>query len=326
MIVVTGASGFIGSALIHQLNAKGYSSIIAVDKFDSEIKNRNTHSLSIVSKIDRDVFPDWFLKNGTVVDFVFHLGARTDTSERDEDLLRRLNTEYTKKLWHLCVKFSKPFVYASSAATYGDGKNGFNDHEPSIASLCPLNPYGRSKHLFDSWCLNEIEKPPFWAGLKFFNVYGPNEYHKGRMASVVFHAYHQLQQTKSIKLFKSHIPQYGDGGQKRDFIYVKDVLKILEFLMLTQRHSGIYNIGTAVPSTFVELAKSIFQASGEPENIAFIDMPEDIRTSYQYYTCASIEKLRSIGYTDNLYSIQEGVADYVKTYLKRNMHIHLNTI
>ena len=219
MIIVTGAAGFIASNLIKKLNSEGFNHIIAVDKFDNPEKNKNLEDLKIQEKVERDVFFDWLSKqDAKKVEFIFHLGARTDTTEFDIALLTELNTDYSKKIWEKCIEMQIPLVYASSAATYGLGELGYNDDESKIPELKPLNPYGISKNEFDKWALQQEKKPFYWAGLKFFNVYGPREYHKGRMASVILHAYKQISETGKMKLFRSHNPEFKDGEQMRDFV------------------------------------------------------------------------------------------------------------
>ncbi len=312
MIIVTGAAGFIGSYLIKRLNDDNFNAIIAVDKFDNAEKNKNLIGLKIQEKVDRDSFFEWLDKNYELVEFVFHIGARTDTTEFDIDLLHKLNTDYTKELWARCCRYQLPLVYASSAATYGYGENGYEDNEALIPRLKPLNPYGLSKQEFDVWALEQKEKPFFWAGLKFFNVYGPNEYHKGRMASVIWHAYNQIQKTGKMKLFKSHHPDYKDGEQMRDFVYVKDVTEVCMFLMHHRKNSGIYNLGSGKARTFNDLAKAVFEALDKPALIEYIDTPVDIRDKYQYFTEAKMEKMRNIGYSKGFYSLEEGVREYVK--------------
>ncbi|MBL6447878.1 ADP-glyceromanno-heptose 6-epimerase [Fulvivirga sp. 29W222] len=315
MIVVTGAVGFIGSQLIEKLNTENFNNIIAVDKFDNPTKNKNIEDLKILEKVDRDIFHQWLDVNYEEVEFVFHIGAKTDTALFDKGLLSKLNTQYTKDLWLQCIKYQIPFVYASSAATYGLGEYGYNDDEGLIQNLEPLNPYGQSKQDFDVWALSQDEKPFYWAGLKFFNVYGPNEYHKGRMASVVWHAYNQIRDTGTMKLFRSHNPEYKDGHQMRDFIYVKDVVDVCYWLMHHRKDSGIYNLGSGKARTFLDLTKAVFKAMNKEENISFIDTPEDIRDKYQYFTEANMDKLRGIGYSKKFHDLEEGVEEYVKHYL-----------
>lgn len=311
MIIVTGAAGFIGSYLIQRLNTDNFNAIIAVDKFDNAEKNKNLVGLKIQEKVDRDVFIKWLDQNNELVEFIFHIGARTDTTEFDTELLNRLNTEYTKALWKKCIQYQIPLVYASSAATYGLGEFGYDDDESTIHKLKPLNPYGQSKQDFDIWALEQKEKPFFWAGLKFFNVYGPNEYHKGRMASVIWHAYNQIQKTGKMKLFRSHNPDYKDGEQMRDFVYVKDVVEVCIFLMHHRKKSGIYNLGSGKARTFNDLAKAVFVSLNKPEVIEYVDTPVDIRDKYQYFTEAKMEKLRSIGYEKEFCSLEKGVNNYL---------------
>lgn len=316
MIVVTGAAGFIGSCLVGKLNDEGFNHIVVVDRFDTEAKNQNLANKHILQSIDRDHFMEWLDSVGDQVEFIFHLGARTDTAEFDEQLLAELNTEYSKKIWHKCIEYQIPLVYASSAATYGLGELGYRDDHGTIPQLSPLNPYGLSKNEFDKWVLNQKESPFFWAGLKFFNVYGPNEYHKGRMASVIMHAFNQIEQTGGMKLFRSHNPAYKDGEQQRDFVYVKDVVEVCYFLMHHRKDPAIYNLGSGKARTFLDLVKATFAAMNKRENISFIDTPADIRDKYQYFTQADMKKLKSIGYTKPFHELEEGVKDYVAHYLR----------
>jgi ADP-L-glycero-D-manno-heptose 6-epimerase len=315
MMVVTGAAGFIGSCLISKLNAENFNYIIAVDDFSNEEKNKNLEGKKIQEKVHRDDFFNWLDKNYEHVEFIFHIGARTDTTEFNKEIFDKLNVEYSQKIWNACVNFQIPLVYASSAATYGLGEFGYDDNEAIIPQLKPLNPYGESKNNFDIWALNQPKKPFFWAGLKFFNVYGPNEYHKGRMASVIFHAFNQINASDKMKLFRSHNPEFKDGEQMRDFVYVKDVVDVILFLMRDRKHSGIYNLGSGKARTFLDLAKNTFKALDKQEDISFIDTPEDIRDKYQYFTEAKMEKLKAAGYTKPFHTLEEGVNDYVKNYL-----------
>ena len=320
MIVVTGAAGFIGSVLVSRLNKEGHNDVVVVDKFDHPEKNKNLDGKSFTEKIDRDVFVDWLNNNGEKVDFIFHIGARTDTTEFDVEIFNKLNINYSKDLWNCCVTFNIPYLYASSAATYGMGELGYNDDHGIIKDLKPLNPYGESKNDFDKWVLAQNATPPYWVGLKFFNVYGPNEFHKGRMASVIFHAYNQIKEKGSMKLFRSHNPDFKDGEQQRDFIYVKDLVDVLFFLMQKQDNPGIYNLGTGTARTFLDLTKATFKAMEVKEDIGFIDTPEDIRDKYQYFTEARMTKLREAGYTKPFTSLEEGVSDYVKNYLSASKY------
>ncbi len=318
MIIVTGAAGFIGSCLIWKLNSEGFNAIVAVDDFSNATKNKNLENKTILHNVDRNNFIEWLEENQEEVEFIFHLGARTDTSEFDRELLWKLNTDYSKLVWEKCVKHQIPLVYASSAATYGLGENGYEDDETKLDQLKPLNPYGESKNEFDKWVIEREEKPFFWAGLKFFNVYGPNEYHKGRMASVIFHAFNQIEQNGNMKLFRSHNLAYKDGEQMRDFVYVKDVVNVCYFLMQQRKHNGIYNLGSGKARTFLDLVKGVFGALNKKEDISYIDTPSDIRDKYQYFTEANMNKLKSIGYGMNFTSLEKGIDDYVKNYLKEN--------
>lgn len=315
MIVVTGAAGFIGSCLISKLNQENFNAIIAVDLFDNAQKNKNLAGKKILQKVNRNEFEEWLDQNQTEVEFIFHLGARTDTAEFDRELLDKLNTAYSKMVWKKSIEYQIPLVYASSAATYGIGDKGYEDNEEMIFDLEPLNPYGDSKNEFDKWAVKQDKKPFFWAGLKFFNVYGPNEYHKGRMASVVFHAFNQIRETGAMKLFRSHNPDFKDGEQMRDFVYVKDVVDVCYWLMHHRRDNGLYNLGSGKARTFLDLVKSVFSALDIRENISFIDTPEDIRDKYQYFTEANMDKLISIGYDKEFYSLEEGVKMYVQKFL-----------
>ncbi len=316
MIVVTGAAGFIGSCLIGKLNQEGFKDIIAVDKFGDEAKMKNLENKDIKELVERSNFIDWLEKHQDRVEFIFHLGARTDTAEFDYELLDELNTAYSKAVWQRCIDYQIPLVYASSAATYGLGELGYDDNHSIIPDLKPLNPYGESKNEFDKWVLKQEKTPFFWAGLKFFNVYGPNEYHKSRMASVIMHAFNQISSTEAMKLFRSHNPEFKDGEQMRDFVYVKDVVDVCYFLMHHRKDSAIYNLGSGKARTFLDLVRATFNAMDKPESISFIDTPEDIRDKYQYFTEANMDKLKSIGYEQPFTSLEDGVKDYVQGYLK----------
>jgi len=315
MIIVTGAAGFIGSCLIQRLNQDNFNYIIAVDDFSNEEKNRNLVGKKIQEKVERENFFDWLDANYQEVEFCFHIGARTDTTEFDVEIFNKLNLNYSKKIWKKCYEYQIPLVYASSAATYGLGENGYDDNESLIPQLKPLNPYGDSKNDFDIWALKQEEQPFFWAGLKFFNVYGPNEFHKGRMASVIWHTFNQIKKTGGMKLFRSHNPEFKDGEQMRDFVYVKDVVEVCMFLMHHRKNSGIYNLGSGKARTFIDLVKNTFKSLENDEVISFVDTPEDIRDKYQYFTEANMSKLKSIGYERPFHTLEEGVSDYVKNYL-----------
>lgn len=321
MIIITGAEGFIGSCLVDALNQAGYNDLVLVDDFGMPVREDNLTGKSFTAKVNRKDLANWLDENHLLVQFIFHIGARTDTTETDVAVLNELNLDYTKMLWQKCVAYGLPLVYASSAATYGGGEHGYDDDETKLDLLQPLNLYGHSKNDFDKWAIAQDKKPYFWAGLKFFNVYGPNEYHKGRMASVVLHAFNQIQQTGEVKLFKSHNPNYTDGGQLRDFVYVKDVTDVCMFLMNHRKNNGIYNLGSGKARTFKNLVEAIFVALDKTPNITYIDTPIDIRDKYQYFTEANMDKLKSIGYTQNFTTIEEGVADYVKNYLVEHKRI-----
>ncbi len=321
MIIVTGAAGFIGSCLVSKLNAEGFNDIVVVDEFSHSEKNKNLEGKTFSQKVERDQFQQWLKDNHRFVQFVFHIGARTDTTEFDKAIFDKLNLNYTKEIWNTCVEFGLPLVYASSAATYGNGEFGYDDNESIIEKLVPLNPYGDSKNDFDKWAIAQEKKPYFWAGLKFFNVYGPNEFHKGRMASVIFHAFNQINKTGGMKLFRSHNPEYKDGEQLRDFVYVKDVTSVCMFLLNHRKDSGIYNLGSGKARTFLDLTRNTFKAMEKPEHIEFMDTPIDIRDKYQYFTEANMKKLKSIGYNTPFHTLEEGVEDYVKGYLMGNKYL-----
>jgi ADP-L-glycero-D-manno-heptose 6-epimerase len=316
MIIVTGAAGFIGSCLVSKLNNKGFKDLIIVDDFSDPEKMKNLEGKIYTQKVHRDDFVKWLKENQRLVQFVFHIGARTDTTEFNKEIFDRLNLNYTRDIWNVCVEFGLPLVYASSAATYGLGEYGYNDDHAVVDKLKPLNPYGDSKNDFDKWALKQERKPYFWAGLKFFNVYGPNEYHKGRMASVIMHAHKQIKEKGEVKLFRSHNPEYKDGEQLRDFVYVKDVVEVCYFLLHHRKDSGLYNLGSGKARTFLDLVKNTFAGVNKEPKIDFIDTPIDIRDKYQYFTEANMSKLKSIGYAKPFHTLEEGVEDYVKNYLE----------
>lgn len=316
-IVITGAAGFIGSYLTGYLNQVGFDNLILVDDFSDERKARNLEGKTWKEKVNREHFFDWYKENPGSVQAVFHLGARTDTTEMDYEVHKKWNLDYSIKVWQLCSENKIPLLYASSAATYGGGEHGYTDNH-DVAHLKPLNPYGESKNNFDIWALEQTETPPYWMGVKFFNVYGPNEYHKGRMASVIMHAYNQIKEKGEVKLFRSHHPNFEDGGQKRDFIYVKDLVRMCLWLIMSRPASGLYNIGTGKARTFYDLVSAVFQAMKAEERINFIDTPEDIRDKYQYFTQADMKKFLATGYDRPFYTLEQGVYEYVTQYLEKD--------
>lgn len=318
-IVVTGAAGFIGSCLVSFLNEKGVDDLILVDDFSLKSKQNNLLEKKFTQQINREVFFENI--KGLKIDGIFHIGARTDTTEMNSDIFDYLNLNFSKKIWHLCCENNIPLIYASSAATYGDGQFGFDDNESTIPSLQPLNPYGQSKQDFDVWALSQDEKPPHWVGLKFFNVFGPNEYHKGRMASVVFHAFNQIKSSNKLRLFQSHRPDYAHGEQIRDFIYIKDLLSLLWFWYENKSINGIFNAGTGKARSFNDLGKAIFTALELTPNIEYIPTPEDIRDNYQYFTEANMARTLNSGYNQMFFSLENGVQDYIHNYLILNRYL-----
>ena len=319
IILITGAAGFIASCMATFLNRHGYVNLILVDDFTCERKTENFLHIKSLAIIERNDLES-FLQEENKIDLVLHFGARTDTTEMDYSVHEKLNVMPSKILWAYCTKHQIPLIYASSAATYGNGEFGYTDNHEGIEKLKPLNPYGISKNEFDKFVIQQDLTPPHWYGLKFFNVYGPNEYHKGRMASVILHAFQQIKEKGSLKLFRSHHPDYSDGGQMRDFIYVKDVIAVTYWLMHQLPASGIYNLGTGKATTFLQLAEAIFSSMNVETKIKFIDTPLDIREKYQYFTEADMTKLKEAGYTKNFYSIEEGVSGYLKGYLNEHLY------
>lgn len=314
-IIVTGAAGFIGSCLAGYLNSKGYAKLILVDDFSRADKLPNLNNKHFNVKIERETLFQWLSEQKPTVDFVFHIGARTDTTEFNYSIHQHLNLEYSQLIWNYCTGMNIPLIYASSAATYGNGNMGYSDDHKTIQHLQPLNPYGISKNEFDKWALQQEVSPSFWAGLKFFNVYGPNEYHKERMASVIFHSYNQIKATGKVKLFKSHRSDYKDGEQLRDFIYIKDILQVSFWLMENQPESGIYNLGTGIARTFIDLVNATYAGLNLPSEIEFINMPENLRDKYQYFTEANMQKLRNAGYNNEFFTLENGIDDYVRNFL-----------
>jgi ADP-L-glycero-D-manno-heptose 6-epimerase len=335
MIIVTGAYGFIGSCLVKFLNQQGITDIVAVDDFSKKNNEPNLADAKVLQRVERDSLLAFMEQNKAVISFIFHLGARTDTTEFDWKILEKLNLEYSKNVFLFCTKCSIPIIYASSAATYGNGELGYSDTTlPKL--LTPLNPYGKSKNDFDQWLLDlsesrdelakksffnfKLDEFPFWAGFKFFNVYGPNEYQKGRMASTIFHFTNQIKESGAVNLFKSHNSKYADGGQMRDFVYVKDVVNVLywfykNFKTTPSVKSGIYNLGTGQARTFNDLVKNVFENIAKPLTINYVPTPEDIRDKYQYFTEADMSNVKAAGYDAPFTSLEEGIKDYVQNYL-----------
>jgi len=319
MIIVTGGAGFIGSALVWQLNQLGRRDVVVVDELGKAEKWQNLAKRQLLTVLGIDQLKAWLPANAGQIDAVFHMGACSSTTETDADYLMSNNVNYSIDLWHYCVENKIPFIYASSAATYGDGAAGYRDDPESLWQLRPLNKYGFSKHLFDQWVIQQKKTPPVWAGLKFFNVYGPQEYHKGSQASVVFHAYPQVKDQGKLRLFKSYRDGYADGEQKRDFVYVKDVVSVMVHLWQQGKHvtPGIYNVGSGQARTFIDLGRAVFSALGkESAEFSWIEMPESLRDQYQYFTEATLENLRAhAGYSQEMTSLEAGVKDYVQNYL-----------
>ena len=316
MIILTGGAGFIGSVLLKRLNDDGYTDILIVDALDSSDKWKNL----IGKKFEDYCYKDDFLEfleeeiEKDDVEAIIHLGACTSTTERDADYLMLNNFHFSQELAEWCLWAGKPFIYASSASTYGDGMNGFSDDNNQIPSYRPLNAYGFSKHLFDLW-LVQHKFDELCTGFKFFNVFGPNEYHKEDMASLVYKAYHQVFETGTLKLFRSYNPQYKDGEFLRDFIYVKDCVDVLMWSFNNPNVKGIYNLGTGKARSWNDLAAALFTSLGKEKSITYVDMPESIRSAYQYFTQAEMGKLRNAGYTLPFTELENAVQDYVKDYL-----------
>lgn len=325
MIVITGGAGFIGSAMVWELNRQGYEDIVVVDNLGQATKWRNLVGLAYHRYIHKDQFLELrktrYMEGR--VEAVIHLGASSSTTETDCDYLIRNNLEYSKAMYRFAQERNARFIYASSAATYGDGERGFDDNDEIMESLHPLNMYGYSKHLFDLWVakdqlLNKV------AGLKFFNVFGPNEYHKGEMRSVVCKAYQQILRTGKLELFKSYHPDYDHGEQRRDFVYIKDCVRVIDWLLKHPAVNGIFNVGTGQARTWNDLGQAVFAALGREPKIEYIEMPESIRDKYQYYTCANLTKLAGQGCDIGFSSLEDGVRDYVLQYLQRS-EAHLTT-
>lgn len=327
MIVITGGAGMIGSIIAWQLNQQGRDDMVIIDRITHEDQWQNLVKRQYVQYLDKDQLLPWLNGNAeqeprTDVEAIIHMGAISATTERDFNKLVEANIHYSQNLWTWCANNNAAFFYASSAATYGDGEHGYDD--ASIEKLRPLNGYGYSKHFFDQWALQQVSKglptPTAWAGFKFFNVYGPNEYHKERMASVAFHSFNQFKETGAVKLFKSHKQGYDDGMQLRDFVYVKDAAAVVVHFLTSALAgkacvSSIYNVGTGKARAFKDLATSVMTSMGKTPNINYIDMPVDLQGRYQYFTEATVTKLRSAGFDKPFYSLEDGMKDYVQNYL-----------
>ena len=321
MILVTGGAGFIGSNLVAGLQDEGVASVAVCDRMGTEDKWRNLGKRGLDEVVSPGGLTDFLRASGERVRYVFHMGAVSATTERDADLIIETNFRLSQTLWRWCAQSDVPLVYASSAATYGDGSTGFDDDgsQAALSRLRPMNAYAWSKHLFDRWVARRVsegdEAPPQWVGLKFFNVYGPNEYHKGDMMSVVCKAYPRASAGKPVTLFKSHNDQYPDGGQVRDFVYVADCVRVMLWLMKNRQVSGLFNVGTGRGQTFQELIAALFAALGHEPRVDWIDMPIEIRDRYQYYTQAEMSRLYSAGYDLPFLTVEDGVKDYVVNYL-----------
>lgn len=322
MILVTGGAGFIGSNIAADLYRNNVDVVIS-DWLGQDDKWKNIQNIVPQDIVDPGNLLKWLDQRGGALSAVIHMGAISATTETDADLIVENNFRLSVSLWHFCARHNIPFIYASSAATYGDGANGFSDDtgDSNMASLRPLNPYGWSKHLFDRWVLSQVNRnepqPSKWAGLKFFNVYGPNEYHKGSMMSVIAQNYGRVAAGEAIKLFKSYHPDYPDGGQMRDFIYVKDCVQVISWMLNSSFESGIYNLGTGDARSWHDLATAMFAAAALAPKIEFIEMPEALRSRYQYFTEAGMDKLKAAGCTLDFHSLEDGVGDYVKTFLSK---------
>lgn len=316
MWIITGGTGFIGSALVWELNEHARQDILVVSDHVPPAERPGHLKMRKYSEfIAADGLFAFLEKRGSEVDGIFHMGACSTTTETDEDYLRRNNIEYTQKIWEFCTRKRKPLIYASSGATYGDGKLGFDDaRNPS--DYTPLNLYGWSKLKFDIWALQQKTAPPRWYGLRFFNVYGPNEYHKGEMSSVAFKAYNQIRETGRLKLFKSYNPRYKDGEQLRDFVYVKDITRWMREIMDNEKvASGIYNMGFGKARSWLDLAGATFGAMGKKMDIEWIEVPANIRDQYQYFTEAKMDRLMAQGLSPAAWPLEKGVTDYVQSHL-----------
>jgi ADP-L-glycero-D-manno-heptose 6-epimerase len=329
MIIVTGAAGFIGSVIVQQLNKAGREDLLLCDHFESGDKWKNLKGLKYDSFVQvEDLFQHPLWKKQKAIDAIYHMGACSDTTELNMDFLYKNNTEFTNRLLSLAAQKDIPIVYASSAATYGAGEIGYSDDHKLISSLRPLNKYGYSKQLSDEWILKQKKKPKTWFGVKFFNVFGPHEYHKGKMSSVVYQSFNQINDVGEVKLFKSHRPDFKDGEQLRDFVYVKDVVRaMIELIAAGKKRpslSGIYNLGTGEARSFHDLVKATFSAMDKKQKIKFIDMPDELRNQYQYFTQAEMEKLKKALPKFKFMSLEDAVKDYVQSHLMQKKYMSSN--
>ncbi|MGD0785248.1 MAG: ADP-glyceromanno-heptose 6-epimerase [Sedimentisphaerales bacterium] len=322
MIIVTGGSGFIGSALIAALNAEDIRDILVVDILSNDEKWKNLRRLSFTDYLEAQDFLEIITtgKFNLPIEAVFHLGACSSTTEINASYLIKNNFEYSKAVASFAIDKKARYIYASSAATYGDGSKGFSDDHEKLASLVPLNMYGQSKQMFDLWALNNGMLKKI-VGLKYFNVFGPNEYHKAEMRSFILKGFEQIKQIGKVRLFKSYNPQYPDGGQMRDFLYVKDAVDMTLFFLDSKKSAGIFNVGSGRPRTWLDLTNALFAAMGQKPNIEFVDMPPSVRNQYQYFTQADITKIRATGYKKDITPLEDAVKDYVQNYLQKDNYL-----
>ncbi|MFT4152619.1 ADP-glyceromanno-heptose 6-epimerase [Parafilimonas sp.] len=324
VILLTGAAGFIGSCVLQFFNEQGKDDIVLVDKFTDLQKERNWKDKRYKYLVDRELILEWLDENKPNIEFIIHLGARTNIRENNNGVFQEMNVEYSEDIWNYATAYNIPLIYASSAATYGNGELGFTDDDQMISDFHPLNEYAVSKHDFDKWAVGQLNAPPCWAGLKFFNIYGPNEYHKGEGCSVVFKTFKQIQESNCVTLYKSNNDAFEDGGQLRDFVYVKDVAKLIWWMYNAMLHkewqpekNGLYNVGTGEARSFNDVAKLIFKALDKAPNITYVEMPEDVAGGFRGASKATTVKLKHAGYNEPFTSLEEGIEDYIKNYLAK---------
>jgi ADP-L-glycero-D-manno-heptose 6-epimerase len=320
MILVTGGAGFIGSNLVAALDERDVR-VAVCDRLGHDDKWKNLARRELAALVDPTALDPFLAEHGGEVERIYHMGAISATTESDADLIAETNVRLPQRLWRWCAEHRVPFVYASSAATYGDGARGFDDEgsPEGLARLLPLNAYGWSKHVFDRWVARQVADeaptPPQWVGLKFFNVYGPNEHHKGDMRSVVTKAWPRVDAGAPVRLFRSHLPEYPDGGQMRDFVYVGDCVDVMLWLGREPAVSGLFNLGTGRAQTWLELVEALHAAAGRETRVEWVDLPDELRDRYQYFTEAKMDRLRAAGYTAPFRPLDEGVRDYVERFL-----------